>query len=290
MPELPEVETTRRGLMRALNGETIARVALNRPDLRFPFPPRLAARLKGRTITAVRRRAKYLLIDLDDGQVMLAHLGMSGSFTVLPVTEYVPRTHDHLLVFFENGLLARFHDPRRFGIIDMFSKTAEKTHKLLAHLGPEPLSEAFSVEYLKTALAKRSGPIKPALMDAALVVGVGNIYASESLHRAGIHPAEKSSNTAGKLALLVPAIRNTLEEAIASGGSTLRDFVGAQNEGGYFQHRFLVYERAGQPCFGCGKPIQSIIQSGRSSYFCANCQKPSRSMKKPRKTAGSEAP
>lgn len=272
MPELPEVETTRRGLLAAVKGRRIDSVELRRADLRVPFPPGLAHKVAGAAILDIRRRAKYLLIDLSTRDILLVHLGMSGSFSVLNSEEHTPRKHDHALFELDNGLRMVFHDPRRFGLIDLLPAAAESTHQLLAHLGPEPLSEAFSETYLKTALSRRSGPIKPTLMDQKLVVGVGNIYASESLFRARIHPVEIASKSAKKAAVLIPAIQATLEAAIASGGSTLRDYVGANGSGGYFQHEFFVYERDGKPCFVCDTTIQHLVQAGRSTYFCPRCQ------------------
>ncbi|MFM9889985.1 MAG: bifunctional DNA-formamidopyrimidine glycosylase/DNA-(apurinic or apyrimidinic site) lyase [Rickettsiales bacterium] len=272
MPELPEVETTRRGLLASEKGRRIESVELRRADLRVPFPRGLAAKLAGATILDVRRRAKYLLLDLNTRDILLVHLGMSGSFSVLHSDEHTTRKHDHALFELDNGTRMVFHDPRRFGVIDLLPAHAETTHKLLAHLGPEPLSDAFSETYLKTALSKRSGPIKTVLMDQKLVVGVGNIYASESLFKARIHPAEIASKSAKKVAAIIPSIRSTLEAAIASGGSTLRDYVGANGSGGYFQHEFLVYERDGKPCFVCGTTIQHLVQAARSSYFCPRCQ------------------
>lgn len=281
MPELPEVETTRRGLLAAVKGRRIEAVELRRADLRMPFPRGLAAKLAGATILDVRRRAKYLLLDLSTRDILLVHLGMSGSFSVLHSDEHAPRTHDHALFELDNGTRMVFHDPRRFGVIDLLPKTAETTHKLLAHLGPEPLSDAFSETYLKTALSKRSGPIKTALMDQKLVVGVGNIYASESLFKARIHPAEIANKSSKKATAIIASIRTTLEAAIASGGSTLRDYVGANGSGGYFQHEFLVYERDGKPCFVCGTTIQHLVQAGRSSYFCPRCQQNRATRQKP---------
>lgn len=286
MPELPEVETTRRGLMRAINGQVISEVEVRRRDLRTPLPADFEERITGCTITGLRRRAKYLLVDLDSNDVVLAHLGMSGSFRVLKKGEiYEPKKHDHVIWTMDDGKLAVFHDPRRFGLMDVFSKKAEKTHPLLVHLGPEPLSPEFDEEYLKTQLLRRSGPIKPVLMDQKLVVGVGNIYASESLFRAGVNPqisARKAANSAPKI---VAAIKETLNDALHSGGSTLRDYVGADGAGGYFQHRFLVYEREDCPCSVCKGSIKMSPQAGRSTYWCDTCQPMHATIKKPRKTA-----
>lgn len=272
MPELPEVETTLRGLVPRLKGRTLREVVLKRRTLRFALPDDFEARLEGRVVTGLRRRAKYLLFDLDSGDVVLAHLGMSGSFRVVEAADYQPKTHDHVLWYLDNDQLCVFHDPRRFGIMDVFSRGQEAEHKLLAHLGPEPLSADFTPEYLATQLAKRSGAVKTVLMDQKLVVGVGNIYASESLFLAGINPSLSSKKAAKKAALLVPAIRQTLEAALRSGGSSLRDFVGADGQGGYFQHHFYVYDREGHPCMQCQTPIKSTTQSGRSTYWCSQCQ------------------
>lgn len=272
MPELPEVETTRRGLLPRLKGRTLREVVLKRRTLRFALPDDFEERLEGRVVTAIRRRAKYLLFDLDSGDVVLAHLGMSGSFRVVDAADYQPKTHDHVLWYLDNDQLCVFHDPRRFGVMDVFAAEAVAGHKLLKNLGPEPLSADFTPAYLAAQLAKRNGPVKPVLMDQKLVVGVGNIYASESLFLAGISPSLSSKKAAKKAALLVPAIQQTLEAALRSGGSSLRDFVGADGQGGYFQHHFYVYERDGQPCARCKTTIKSTTQSGRSTYWCSMCQ------------------
>ena len=272
MPELPEVETTRRGLLRAVKGKKIIGVTVRRHDLRQPIPKNLAKTLTGTTIKAIRRRAKYLLFDLDSGNILLAHLGMSGSFVVTKSQGYAPKTHDHVLIALADGLLIVFNDPRRFGMMDVIAKGGEAAHPLLAYLGPEPLSDDFSVDYLKNQLKKRKAPIKPVLMDQKLVVGVGNIYASESLFLCGIHPFLPAIKVAAKAEPLIAAIRQTLESAIQSGGSTLRNYVGASNVSGYFQHHFQVYDRAGEPCFRCGSTIESAVQAGRATYWCSICQ------------------
>ena len=271
MPELPEVETTRLTLLPALEGQRIARAELMRADLRFPFPPLFEERVEGLKILGIRRRAKYLLFDLEGGQVMLAHLGMSGSFLLADATHTL-RKHDHVRFTLGNGQVLLFHDPRRFGIIDLIKQDDEASHALLAHLGPEPLSEAFSSTYLSAALARRKGPVKPTLMDQQLVVGVGNIYASESLFAAGIHPASAAHEVAHRAQDIIEAVRASLNAALKSGGSTLRDFTGADGKMGYFQHAFKVYEREGEPCFSCGRDIECLVQAGRSTYFCAHCQ------------------
>ncbi len=272
MPELPEVETTRRGLLKAVNGARIVSVKVRRYDLRTPIPKSLAKQLAGRTIIDVRRRAKYLLIDLDDGQTMLSHLGMSGSFIVVNADGYTPKTHDHVLIALENNRLMVFNDPRRFGVIDLVKTSDACAHKLLKNLGPEPFSKEFSPAYLSAQLTRRTGAIKPVLMDQKLVVGVGNIYASESLHLCGFHPSMPAHKLHQKSTAIIDAIRVTLEAAINSGGSTLRDYVGAQNEGGYFQHHFQVYGRDGQPCFRCSEFIETSTHAGRSTYWCPACQ------------------
>jgi formamidopyrimidine-DNA glycosylase len=272
MPELPEVETTRRGLLKAVNGARITKVTVRRYDLRTPIPKTLAKQLQGRTIIDVRRRAKYLLIDLDDGQTMLSHLGMSGSFIVVKANGYKLKTHDHVLIVLENNRLMVFNDPRRFGMMTMVPTVKTEYHPLLNHLGPEPFSEEFSPNYLSAQLKRRTGAIKPVLMDQKLVVGVGNIYASEALHLCGFHPSMPAHRLHKKSSIIIDAIRVTLEAAIRSGGSTLRDYVGAQNEGGYFQHHFQVYGRDGQPCFRCSEFIETSIHAGRSTYWCPACQ------------------
>lgn len=275
MPELPEVETTRRSLLPGLKGRTITQVELKRADLRIPFPKDLAKRLTGRSITDIRRRAKYLLFVLDNGDSMLAHLGMSGSF-LLTAKKHTLRTHDHLLIALDNGHMLVFHDPRRFGLIDVIKKGGESSNAFLAHLGPEPLDKSFSSAYLKKALEKRKGPIKPTLMDQRLVVGVGNIYASESLFLCGIHPTTPAHETLQHADAMIAAIRKSLNAALKSGGSTLRDFTHGEGVTGYFQHHFNVYEREGEPCVACGTEIEMITQAGRSTYFCPHCQKRSR--------------
>ena len=197
---------------------------------------------------------------------------MSGSFVVMKGAGYVPRTHDHVLITLENGHLMVFHDPRRFGVMDILKSGTEHLHPMLKNLGPEPLEDEFSVMYLQAQLLRRKGPIKPVLMDQKLVVGVGNIYASEALHLCGFHPSTPAHKLASKSAKIIPAIRTTLLAAIDSGGSTLRDYVGTQNEGGYFQHHFQVYERDGEPCFRCATMIETSTHAGRSTYWCPQCQ------------------
>lgn len=271
MPELPEVETVCRGLNQALKGAFINNVTLRRADLRIPFPKDLAGKLKGTKITGITRRAKYLLWQLDSGDVLLAHLGMSGCFIVDDGDEKIQK-HDHLIITLKDGRRVVYRDPRRFGVITLVPENALAEHVLLAHLGPEPLENAFSPAYLRSALAARTGSIKAALMDQELVVGVGNIYASEALFMTGIHPLTKARDAAPAADKLVLAIRKVLKAAIASGGSSLKDFVHISGDAGYFQHHFAVYDREGEPCGECKKPIENIRIAGRSSYFCPKCQ------------------
>lgn len=271
MPELPEVETTRRGLEPVIKHKTIAKVTVNRRDLRIPLPKGFEKTISGQKVKALRRRAKYILIDLANGQSILVHLGMSGSMRVEHKERYQKLTHDHIL-FHIGEVLVVFHDPRRFGLMAVLETAASERHELLAHLAPEPLSKDFNAAYLKRALSTRKGPIKPVIMNQEVVVGVGNIYASESLFLAKIHPQTPADEAAKYAATLVKTIQQTLRAAIESGGSTLRDYKQADGSTGYFQHRFNVYEREGEPCVACGREIHHIVQTGRASYFCATCQ------------------
>ncbi|MFA5119535.1 bifunctional DNA-formamidopyrimidine glycosylase/DNA-(apurinic or apyrimidinic site) lyase [Zavarzinia sp.] len=275
MPELPEVETVRRGLAIALEGRKLARVQVRRPDLRVPFPPRFAEVLTGRRIVAIRRRAKYLLIELDDGAVVIAHLGMSGRMTVGDGPMPDEKPHDHVVFETEEGPWAIFNDHRRFGLMVLGHVDTLEAHPLLAGIGPEPLGNSFDAETLSAALAGKRSPIKAALLDQTVVAGLGNIYVSEALFRARIAPTREAASVAGKRAeRLVPAIRDVLTEAIAAGGSTLRDYVQADGELGYFQHAFKVYDREGEVCPACGAvAIRRIVQSNRSTYFCPRCQR-----------------
>ena len=287
MPELPEVETVRTGLEMVLKGQVIRKVTLRRKDLRIPFPADLPRRLAGQKILAIRRRAKYLLFDLVGGDVLIAHLGMSGRFTCHPALvagsgtnkSRMPQqvrhditAHDHVIFEFEDGKTLIYNDARRFGLITIARSEELPSHPLFAALGPEPLEREFSAGYLRKALEKRGTPVKVALMDQALVVGVGNIYASEALFLAGVNPNIPAKAAAGKAKELVSAIQKVLRDAIASGGSSLRDFIHVSGEAGYFQHRFNVYGRKGEPCFQCGEFIKSTRLSGRSTFFCPDCQ------------------
>lgn len=273
MPELPEVETTRMGLVPVMQGAVIKSVTVTRRDLRYTVPADFEGRITGKHIRALRRRAKYILVDLEESPVILAHLGMSGSLTYVKQEEYIPQKHDHCLIDLDNGYRVVFHDPRRFGALLLLAPGEEETHPLLARLAPEPLSEAFTPEYLRSALSGRQRAIKLALMDQEIVVGVGNIYASESLFLAGIDPrmpAEKAAKYAEKLVI---SIGQVLKEALASGGSTLNDYRAADNQKGYFQHHFRVYGKAKMPCESCSQAIKHIVQANRSSYFCKHCQR-----------------
>jgi formamidopyrimidine-DNA glycosylase len=271
MPELPEVETIRRGLAAHLTGLSVANVVIRNASLRWPIPKNLPTLLKGRTLLSLKRRAKYLLMDFGNGTLIL-HLGMSGSLRILPANTPAEK-HDHFDLILSNGTLLRLRDPRRFGAVLWHSGDVH-THPLLASLGPEPLENNFNARYLYEATRGRSISIKQCLMNNRVVVGVGNIYANEALFRAGIRP----QLAAGKLSLprcarLVEEIRATLTESIRKGGSTLRDFVDASGEPGYFQQHYWVYGRAGEPCRRCGTPIKQVKQGQRSSFYCGSCQR-----------------
>lgn len=273
MPELPEVETVVRGLQQSVAGSSIARVELRRRDLRTPFPKDFAKQVEGAAITAVTRRAKYLVFTLSNQRSILAHLGMSGRFSVVAARPKKFAAHDHVVISLGDGRTLIYNDARRFGVMDVVKTSDLKMHELLYHLGPEPLEEEFNAKYLKEKLQKRKGPIKPVLMDQELVVGVGNIYASEALFLAKIHPETPAHKASARAGDLVKSIRKVLASAIDSGGSSLRDFLHISGEAGYFQHRFNVYERRGEPCFRCGEPIRMTRQAGRSTFFCAACQR-----------------
>jgi len=271
MPELPEVEITRRGLAAHLTGLTIADVVIRNATLRWPIPKDLPKLLHGKAILSLKRRAKYLLMDFGNGTLIL-HLGMSGSLRILPACTPAEK-HDHFDLMLNNGTLLRLRDPRRFGAVLWHSGDVH-THPLLASLGPEPLENDFNARYLYEATRGRSISIKQCLMNNRVVVGVGNIYANEALFRAGIRP----QLAAGKLSLprcarLVEEIRATLTESIKKGGSTLRDFVDASGQPGYFQQHYWVYGRAGEPCRRCGSPIKQVKQGQRSSFYCISCQR-----------------
>ena len=301
MPELPEVETVRTGLHQAWVGRTITKLTLRREGLRFPFPENMVQRLTGQKITDVRRRAKYLLIDTSDGIVFLSHLGMSGRYTLITASE-TPRylgvdsspqlskfgeltgfdgRHDHMEFQFDDGSVAVYTDPRRFGIADLFERAEESIQSLLEHLGPEPLEHWTAQDAADRCKGKRS-PIKTTLLDQRFVVGVGNIYACEALYRSGIsptRPTHKLVRTDGKptkaLTELVVQVKEVLKAAIAVGGSTLNDFAAVDGTLGYFGHHFQVYDREDGPCLkeGCNGTIERIVQSNRSTFLCPRCQK-----------------
>ena len=281
MPELPEVETVRRGLAPAMEGARIAQAEVNRPDLRWPLPERMAERLTGTRVARLRRRSKYILADLDSGESLLVHLGMSGRMMVSGVTlgevhldHPAPQKHDHVVLHMEGGARVTFNDARRFGAMDLVRTDRESAHWLLAGLGPEPFGNDFHEDYLIDALKRRATPIKSALLDQHVVAGLGNIYVCEVLHRAGIDPRRQAKRIATqRIASLVPIIRDVLSEAIEAGGSSLRDHRQADGELGYFQHSFHVYDREDSPCQLCATPIRRIVQAGRSSFFCPSCQK-----------------
>jgi len=280
MPELPEVETVRRGLADVLSGQRFVRVCVRRPDLRFPIPRDFQARLTDRKVASVDRRAKFLLIRMEGGLVLLCHLGMSGSFRFSCGDQASPLLHDHIVLQTESGVTLTYHDPRRFGFVDLLASEQLSTHPMLAKLGPEPLERQFTGPYLSAQLAGRDTPIKSAILDQRVVAGMGNIYACESLFRAGISPRRAAATVKEKRAArLVTAIRDVLAEAIAAGGSSLRDHRQPSGELGYFQHRFSVYGHAGQPCPECtcdlanGGGVRRIVQGGRSTFYCAKRQR-----------------
>ncbi len=283
MPELPEVETVRRGLAPVMEGVVIARADVNRPDLRWPFPERMAERLTGQRVERLRRRSKYVLADLSSGETLLIHLGMSGRMLISgdPLGQFVhehpaAEKHDHVVFHMENGARITFNDPRRFGAMDLMETARESEHKLLAVLGPEPLGNDFYDKILVDAFQGRNTPVKSALLDQRIVAGLGNIYVCETLFRAGISPKRKAGRIAGaRVAAMVPIIREVLSEAIDAGGSSLKDFRQADGELGYFQHSFDVYGREGEACKreACEGIIARVVQSGRSSFYCPQCQR-----------------
>lgn len=283
MPELPEVETVRRGLAPVLDGARLAKVETRRADLRFPLPPRFAARLKGARILGLSRRAKYLLAPLDTGETLVAHLGMTGRFTIVdaraqPGAFYYAAPPDpaHTHVVFETGMGVRveYNDPRRFGYMDLIGSDELEAHPWFAGMGPEPLGNAFDAAHLARAFAGKTQSVKATLLDQRIVAGLGNIYVCEALFRAGISPKRPAGRIARpRLERLAPVIRDVLDEAIEAGGSTLKDYAAADGALGYFQHRFRVYGREGEPCPVCGAPVLRIVQAGRSTFYCARCQR-----------------
>lgn len=295
MPELPEVETLRRGLEPALVGQRLASVEVRRPNLRFPLPDRFAERLAGRRVLALDRRAKYLVARLSDENALVMHLGMTGRFTVRQALADAnaelgkfaygaggdPR-HDHVVFATESGATVTYNDPRRFGFMLLAPEAGLETHALFANLGPEPLGDLFDSAYLARRAQARAVDLKAFLMDQRTVAGLGNIYVSEALHRAGLSPnrsaaslARRNGEPAERALRLVPAIRSVLEDAIRAGGSTLKDYRHADGAPGYFQHAFQVYGRDGEPCLkpGCGGAIRRGVHGGRATFWCATCQR-----------------
>ena len=271
MPELPEVETVRRGLAPVLEGHRLIRVQARRPDLRRPLPDDFAGRIEGRRVLSCGRRGKYLLIHLDDGRVLIVHLGMSGRILIFRDRAPPLDAHDHVIFETDGGVTIRYNDQRRFGLMALAWADSLESHPLLAGLGPEPLGNAFGGPVLAERLAHRSSPIKSALMDQSVVAGLGNIYACESLFRAGLSPRRRAGTVGPVRARrLADAIRRVLGEAIEAGGSSLRDHRLPSGELGYFQHAFAVYGRDGESCPGCtcGGAIRRIVQSGRSTFYC----------------------
>lgn len=293
MPELPEVETVRKGLEPILVGNAFARVEQRRKDLRFPLPKHFAERLKGRTVEALDRRAKYLLARLDDGEVLVMHLGMTGRFSIdhangeaetpgrFVHSQAGPPKHEHIVFHLGDGATIRYSDARRFGLMDLVSADGLSSYALFKGLGVEPLSSSFTPEWLATKLKGKATSIKAALIDQRLIAGLGNIYACEALFRARISPkrfagtlATKTGKATQKTKALVDSVKAVLEDAIKSGGSSLRDYKRADGSLGEFQHRFKVYGREGKPCArkGCGGTVRRIVQGGRSTFYCPTCQ------------------
>ncbi|WP_456390093.1 bifunctional DNA-formamidopyrimidine glycosylase/DNA-(apurinic or apyrimidinic site) lyase [Profundibacter sp.] len=276
MPELPEVETVRRGLIPVMEGKQIIRADVRRPDLRWPFPENMAARLTGKVVERLRRRSKYILADLDSGETLLIHLGMSGRMLISTGTHPEIQKHDHVVFHMQDDARVVFNDVRRFGAMDMAMSATIADHKLLASIGPEPLGNSFDESYLVERLKGKHTPVKNALLDQRIVAGLGNIYVCEVLLRAGISPTKKAGQlSAAMVRSLVPIIRDVLGEAIESGGSSLKDYRQADGELGYFQHSFRAYGREGKPCLttDCKGEIQRIVQAGRSTFYCAQCQR-----------------
>jgi len=270
VPELPEVETTRAGIEPHLLNRRVTKLVIRNRQLRWPIPPRLTAELTGASIEAVTRRGKYLLLHTDAGTALL-HLGMSGSLRVVDATTPAQR-HDHVDIVLDSGQALRFHDPRRFGCL-LWTRKDPMQHELLASLGPEPLGTAFSGDYLSDRARGKKLAVKSFIMDSKVVVGVGNIYANEALFRAGIHPRRAAGRISReRYQALATAIIEVLGEAIAQGGTTLRDFVNSEGKPGYFQQTLAVYGREGEACLQCGSPLHTIRLGQRSTYYCGHCQ------------------
>ncbi|HIM45480.1 MAG: Formamidopyrimidine-DNA glycosylase [Alphaproteobacteria bacterium MarineAlpha10_Bin2] len=276
MPELPEVETVRRGLEKRLLGQRVAYAEARRQTLRIPLPEDFAARMTGRRFERLERRGKYILAYLDNRTVLIVHLGMSGRFTLGDAGALPDGPHDHVVFRMEDGTVATYNDPRRFGLMTLCSDTEVDEHRLLASMGVDPLGNMFNGPYLASRLKGRRSPIKAALLDQKTVAGLGNIYVCEALYGAGISP-RRSAHTVqgGRAERLAAAIRKTLDSALQAGGSSLRDYVQANGELGYFQHQFSVYGREGEPCPNCDceQTVKRIVQSGRSTFYCARRQR-----------------
>lgn len=271
MPELPEVETTRVGISPHIQGQTVTSVIIRNGKLRWPIPTSIKKNLPRKKLLSVTRRGKYLLLEFKTGHLLM-HLGMSGSLQIVDQTTE-PRKHDHFDLIFNNGKCLRLHDPRRFGSV-LWTTEPPFEHKLLKDLGPEPLDTGFNAKYLWQAARKRKVSIKQFIMDSHNVVGVGNIYASESLFRSGIHPRRAAGKVSlENITLLVRAIKTVIKAAIKQGGTTLRDFTGGDGKPGYFQQRLNVYGRKGEPCRKCAKPISHCVMGQRATYYCTACQK-----------------
>ncbi len=276
MPELPEVETVKRGLSPFLAGRKIVSVEKARPDLRWPIPRSLEHVLTGTRVLKLERRGKYILWYTQDGMVMILHLGMSGRVLITKDLPKAKNAHDHLIFETEDGFFIRYNDPRRFGFIDIVPLKNLAEYRSLAALGPEPLSNEFNASSLRQKISKKQSPIKSVLLDQTIIAGLGNIYVCEALHRSGISPRRKAKNISeNKIDSLVIAIRVVLQDAINAGGSTLKDHLQTTGEMGYFQHQFRVYSREGEKCTkkSCSGIIKRIIQSGRSTFFCGKCQR-----------------
>lgn len=283
MPELPEVETVMRGIEPAMTGYKINKLILNRPDLRWPFPDGMAERVSGTKVLGLRRRSKYILVDLDSHETLLIHLGMSGRILVSGdpqgnfVHDHPPiEKHDHVIFSMENGARITFNDPRRFGAMDLLDTQMGDSHPLLRNIGPEPFGNAFHEEYLVKILKMKNSPIKSVLLDQRVIAGLGNIYVCEILFHAGISPKKLAGKISAKrTAPIVSITRDVLNDAIQAGGSTLKDFRHSDGELGYFQHTFKVYGREGESCTStdCDAKIKRVVQSGRSSFYCPKCQR-----------------
>ena len=281
MPELPEVETVRRGLSPAMQGEVIERVTLNRKNLRFPFPEKFVERLEGARVQNVGRRAKFLVLTLDTGETLVMHLGMSGRFLLAGAgfdgfthDNGVKIDHNHVVMRMKNNVNITYNDPRRFGFMELYPTDKLEDTPRFVHLGPEPNGNAFSGAYLAVALGGKKTPIKSALLDQSIVAGLGNIYVCEALYRSGLSPRRSAHSIKGKRAeRLAGHVREVINEAIEAGGSSISDYAKTDGSLGYFQHSFAVYGREGKACNACGEPIRRIVQSVRSSFYCGKCQR-----------------